>query len=147
MWWRAGAWCHCLNTEKSWKFLFRLSSIWAWLLTRADNQIYSHPPPWICRTPQCVPLSSWSSSAHRQRPDPPSSPTVKLITPCRNTNLCDWKKKSLLLLYFFFGRGGLTLLESTPGFSRLSSERTALSRQTLWHRHTSVCLSIAEFTV
>ena len=78
---------HCLTIESR-KLLWMLSCIWAWLLTRADNQIYSPESAGLHNAPHCrrppLRLSQAPSPASRPFIHPPSYHTPSftlLLTP------------------------------------------------------------------
>lgn len=92
---------HCLSIE-SIKFLRALSCIWAWLLTRADNQIYPPESAGLHNAPHC------------RRPPHCLSPAAPLH-PCSKANYTPQKHKSPCFKKSLFFRG-LTLLGRKPGF-------------------------------
>lgn len=102
---------HCLTIESR-KLLWMLSCIWAWLLTRADNQIYSPESAGLHNAPHCrrPPL--------RLLPAPsPASPTLHppTLLPRSKANYTPQKHKSPWFKKSLFFRG-LTLLGPKPGF-------------------------------
>lgn len=101
---------HCLTTESR-KLLWMLSCIWAWCLTRADNQIYStdsaalHNVAQCCRPQLCLSPAPLASIPTLHAPLLPRSKANYTLQKHKSP----WFKKSL-----FFS--GLTLLGPKPGF-------------------------------
>lgn len=85
---------HCLTIESR-KLLWMLSCIWAWLLTRADNQIYSPESVGVHNAPHCRRPPLCLSPASR----PPLLPCSKAnYTPQKHKS--PWFKKSLFFQGF-----------------------------------------------
>lgn len=114
------------KVKKIKKLLWMLSCIWAWLLTRADNQIYFPESSGLHNAPHCGGPPLCLSPASRPR-----------ILPCSKANYTPQKQKSPWFKESLFFRG-LTLLGREPGFL----VKNSLFLWARGHRHTSVSARI-----